>query len=116
MKTIVFRIERLALSSVLISALVAAGTVPDAPIPSGTFISYIESRPFQRNLLLADIADTEDHVIYRTDPDLEREAEEEAQAEKEKEERSWRMLDNTNIFQGTVKRPPRPRQNNTNQQ
>lgn len=116
MKKIVFRIERIALSSMLISALVAAGTVPDAPIPSGTFMSRSESHPSRQNLLLADIADTEDHVIYRTDPDLEREAEEEAQAEKEKEERAWRMLDNTNIFQGTVKRPPRTRQNNTNQQ
>ena len=116
MKTIVFHIERIALSSMLISALIATGTVPDGLIRSGTSPSRSEQEHSgPGTFLLAEIADTEEHIIYRTDPDLEREAEEQAQEEKNKEDKAWRMLDNTYIFKGDGKGPHR-RPNDINRQ
>jgi hypothetical protein len=54
-------------------------------------------------LLIADRVDTQDRVIYTTDPEMERAMQEQERLEKEKEEKAWQMLQNMNIYTGGKK-------------
>jgi hypothetical protein len=62
-------------------------------------------------LLLADRTDTKEHIIYGTDPDMERAMEEQAREEKEKEDKSWNMLQHLYLYKD-VGKPARPAQPN----
>lgn len=52
------------------------------------------------SLLLAVRTDTEDRIIYGTDPEMERAMDEQEKFEKEKENKAWEMLQHMNVYQG----------------
>lgn len=56
--------------------------------------------------LLADRIETNDSLIYTTDPDLERAMNREDKEEREKEYNSWKMLQHMYLNGSVRKRPP----------
>lgn len=59
-------------------------------------------------LLLADLTDEKDRIVYGTDPEMDRAADEEAREEKEKQEKSWKMLQQMNLYQNRGSKPAPP--------
>ena len=100
---------------IFISGLFLAGwgeRIPSNPEASGTplKIQTPENRtsPHPR-LLLADRYNTQDRIIYSTDPDMERAMEEEAREQKEKEDKSWEMLQRMYLYKDIEKDKKHPR-------
>jgi hypothetical protein len=62
----------------------------------------------QSKMILTDRVEKEDRVLYGTDSDPAFSQAEQEREEKIKEEKSWRMLENMNIYQNNGKKvPPR---------
>jgi hypothetical protein len=96
---------------ILISVLILAGwraPIASSSDGSGTLlkIQSLENRisPPPRQLL-ADRTDTQDDIIYGTDPDMERAMEEQAKKEQEKEDKAWNMLQHMYLNKDNGKNP-----------
>ncbi|MGA2936872.1 MAG: hypothetical protein ABSF52_07215 [Syntrophobacteraceae bacterium] len=96
---------------ILISALLFAewrAPIASSSEGSGTLlrIQSLENRigPPPRQLL-ADRTDTQDDIIYSTDPRMDRAMEEQARKEQEKEDKAWNMLQNMYLNKDIRKSP-----------
>jgi hypothetical protein len=80
---------------------------PPVLLPESTLITG--SGANSGNMILADRSEKKDRVLYGTDSDPAFSQEEQEREEKEKEDRSWRMLERMNLYQGYGKkeRPPK---------
>jgi len=80
---------------------------PPVLLPESTVITC--SGTSSGNMILADRTEKKDRVLYGTDSDPAYSQEEQEREEKEKEDRSWRMLERMNLYQGYGKkeRPPK---------
>ncbi len=91
----------------LVSGLLIVGARAGTASNSDTAWTLLKTQSQQNwisptsRLLIADRIDTQDGIIYSTDPDMDRAMEEQEKLEKEKEEKSWEMLQNMNIYEGS---------------
>jgi len=63
----------------------------------------------QRLVLLAKMVEKEDYFLYRTDTPDQKSPQDLANEEKEKQERSWQLLERTEIYQDIPNPPPPPK-------
>ncbi|MCE5335876.1 MAG: hypothetical protein LLG06_14940 [Desulfobacteraceae bacterium] len=97
--------------SALILAIMAACTF------SGTAALYADAysagpdqgRTCSGPIILADLVEGKDKVIYRTDPEADEAFEEDQRRERRKEEKSWQMLQNMNIYKESGSKPSQPK-------
>ncbi len=101
----------------LISGLVLAfgrvGTAFDSDAAGSlSRTQTLENPTSQPRQLMADRTDTNDRIIYGTDPEMDRAMDEQQREEKEKEEKAWQMLQHMNIYQDNGRRPHSARPDN----
>ncbi len=86
---------------ILVALVTAMPVLKSPPVELPVIKEWGQNRP---NYLLADRVEKEDRIIYGTDPEMEETFEEQRIEEKIKEERSWRMLENMNIYEKSGRR------------
>ena len=100
---------------ILTSGLLIVGARADIASNSDTARTSFNTQSRQERIrpdsrvFIADRIETQDRIIYGTDPGMERAMTEQERFEKEKEDKSWDMLRNMNIYKGG-KRPNGPNQ------
>ncbi len=104
-------LRKAARKAVFLSSLLAVCTLPGGmafeawggAVGCGNRPASHQSAPAR--LLLADLVEGSDRIIYSTDPEMDKASERQEREEARKEEKSWRMLENMNIYKGSRERP-----------
>jgi len=94
------------LISGLVLAFGRAGTAFDSDAAGSlSKTQTLENRTSPPRQLMADRTDTNDRIIYGTDPEMDRAMDEQQREEKEKEEKAWQMLQHMNLYNDNGRRP-----------
>ena len=105
------------LISGLVLAFGRAGTAFDSDAAGSlSKTQTLENRTSPPRQLMADRTDTNDRIIYGTDPEMDRAMDEQQREEKEKEEKAWNMLQHMNIYKDSGKKPHSGQPSNTQPQ